>query len=286
MAVFVFAGPTLTAAEVRAELDAVCLPPVSQGDVYRVARAGARAVGIIDGYFECVPAVWHKEILWALARGTHVWGSASMGALRAAELAPFGMEGVGAIFEAYQGGTLNEDDAVAVRHGPPEAGYRCLSEALVNIRATLARAAAETVLGPGTRTALDELARGQFYADRSYPLLLRQGSERGLPAAELEAFRRWLPGHRIDQKRQDALAMLRVMRQRLAAGLGPRRVDYHLEHTVFWDNLIRSAGAAGDRGAGEPAMLPTDALLEQYARQLGHGQAEEFVGAVRQASGS
>jgi hypothetical protein len=90
----VFAGPTIPADEIRAIVDAVCLPPVAHGDVYRVSLERPRAIGIIDGYFERQPAVWHKEILWALNEGIHVFGSASMGALRAAELAPFGMVGV------------------------------------------------------------------------------------------------------------------------------------------------------------------------------------------------
>src|SRR5262249_44516336 len=112
----VFTGPTLSAAEASAELEALYLPPVAQGDVYRAALQGPRAIGIIDGTFERDPAVWHKEILWAMERGIRVFGSASMGALRAAELASFGMEGVGAIFAAYRDGVLEDDDEVAVAH--------------------------------------------------------------------------------------------------------------------------------------------------------------------------
>ena len=263
MNVYVFSGPTLSRGEIRAELDAVCLPPVSQGDVYRIARGGARAIGIIDGYFERVPAVWHKELLWAMAQGTHVYGSASMGALRAAELAAFGMEGVGAIFEAYRDGTLEDDDDVAIRHGPAETSYRCLSEALVNIRATLARAAAEAVISSACRAALERIAKDLFYPDRSYPQLLQRGAKRGLPTAELESLRTWLASHRIDQKRQDALAMLRAMRQHVTANLEPKRVSYQLEHTVYWDNLMRSAGAAEAPLDGESTTLTSDALLDE-----------------------
>ena len=93
--------------------------PVAQGDVYRAVTAvePLESIGIIDGQFDHVPAVWHKEILWAMDRGVHVYGSASMGALRAAELHAFGMEGVGEIFECYRDGTLEDDDEVAVVHG-------------------------------------------------------------------------------------------------------------------------------------------------------------------------
>ena len=83
-------------------------------------------------------AVWHKEILLALERGIEVWGAASMGALRAAELAPFGMRGVGAIYRAFARGALVADDEVAVAHLPAAQGYRAVSDALVNLRDGLA----------------------------------------------------------------------------------------------------------------------------------------------------
>src|SRR5258708_5321121 len=106
MSVVVFVGPTLPLETARLELDAIYRPPVAQGDVWRAARLNPRAIGIIDGYFEGVPTVWHKEILWAMAQGIHVVGAASMGALRAAELKDFGMEGVGPIYEAFVRGDL------------------------------------------------------------------------------------------------------------------------------------------------------------------------------------
>ena len=90
--------------------------------------------------FESVGAVWHKEILLALQDGIAVYGASSMGAIRAAELAPFGMVGVGAIYEAYCDGRYTDDDEVALLQGPATFGYPAMSEAMVNIRATVARA--------------------------------------------------------------------------------------------------------------------------------------------------
>ncbi|HVK84540.1 MAG TPA: TfuA-like protein [Kofleriaceae bacterium] len=116
MTTLVYVGPTLPAAEVAARLPgARVLPPVAVGDVLRaVKRGGVRRIAIIDGYFERMAAVWHKELLVALARGIEVWGAASMGALRAAELAPFGMRGIGGIYRAFASGELIADDEVAV----------------------------------------------------------------------------------------------------------------------------------------------------------------------------
>jgi hypothetical protein len=106
----IFLGPTLAVADARAELDAVYLPPVSAGDVYRLWRRRPQAIGIVDGYFERVPAVWHKEIMWIMERGVHVFGSAGIGALRAAELDTFGMRGVGRIYQSFKDGTSDKDD--------------------------------------------------------------------------------------------------------------------------------------------------------------------------------
>ena len=219
MTIILFTGPTLSAADARAEIDAVCLPPAAEGDVYRAAIERPQAIGIIDGYFEAVPAVWHKEILAAMADGIHVFGSASIGALRAAELAPFGMEGVGSIFEAFRDGRLLDDDEVAVLHGPAETGYVALSDAMVNIRATLERAPAEGIIDAAIASELTAIAKRTHYKDRRYDQLLRLGQAAGLAAADLSALRDWLPDGRVDRKRLDALEMLRTMRRRLAAGL-------------------------------------------------------------------
>ena len=40
---------------------------------------GATVIGLIDGFFENVASVWHKEILFALSEGVQVFGAASMG---------------------------------------------------------------------------------------------------------------------------------------------------------------------------------------------------------------
>jgi hypothetical protein len=250
MTAHVFIGPTLAAEEARAIWpDAVYMPPVRQGDVYRVVtRLRPDAVGIVDGYFAHVPSVWHKEILYALAEGIPVYGSASMGALRAAELAQFGMVGVGAIFEAYQtglgiggGAPFEDDDEVAVLHGPAETGYVALSEALVNVRWTFAEAAAQDVIAPATRDGLVATGKALFYQERSYDVILARARGR-VPDDEVERLRAWLPDHKINQKRIDAIAMLRAMRDRRPA---PLRVRYTLAETTYWEAAREAVDAEG-----------------------------------------
>ncbi|GAB4196242.1 MAG: hypothetical protein OHK0022_13590 [Roseiflexaceae bacterium] len=273
-----FTGPTISAADAAPLLDAVYLPPAAHGDVYRAARRRPQAIGIIDGYFEHVPSIWHKEILWAMREGVHVFGSSSMGALRAAELAAFGMEGVGAIFEAFQRGELEDDDEVAVAHAPAARDYRPLSVALVNIRATLAAAEAGRIIRPATGAALLTLARGLFYPERSYPRLLDLAAAQGLDQAELAALRAWLPEGQIDQKRADALALLGHIRARLEAGLPPKQVRYHFEHSIYWEYVRQTAGTTeGDPDAAESGWLLNSLIDEARLDPQLYRQARQGV---------
>lgn len=96
----IFAGLTLFGADVRPGTDYELRPPARQGDVHRAIMQGANVIGLIDGIYEHVPAIWHTRILFGLSHGVHIFGAASMGALRAAERAAFGMVGIGEIWRS------------------------------------------------------------------------------------------------------------------------------------------------------------------------------------------
>ncbi|GGP00019.1 TfuA-like protein [Wenjunlia tyrosinilytica] len=243
MTIYVFTGPTLGPKDRPDDLDMVYLPPVEQGHVYALAKRQPTAIGIIDGRYQDVPAVWHKEILWALGQGIPVYGSASMGALRAAELAAFGMRGVGWVFEAYRDGVIEDDDEVAIAHAGREDDFVPTSEAMVNIRRTLASAERDGHITAATRRRLTALVKETFFPSRSYGMLLELGRQAGLPGDELDALRGWLPNNRIDQKKADALRMLRVMRSDIEAGVKPE-ADFTFQHTVFFEQARLSAALA------------------------------------------
>jgi hypothetical protein len=282
----VFSGPTLSAAEVRAEIDADVLPPVSQGDVYRAALERPWGIGIIDGFFESVPAVWHKEILWAMSQGVHVFGAASMGALRAAELAAYGMTGVGAVFEAYRSGALTDDDEVAIVHGPADQGYRSMSDALVNIRATLGRARAEGVIDEAAHAAWLSLAKRTFYPLRSFAALLDAAGSLGIPPDAAARLRAWLPSGKLDVKRADARAMVRAMRAAREASTEPKVVRVKFEHTDLWEQVGRRPGRRDAAGQARPEaplldelrLLGPETLAELRTAALARALAVEEAG--------
>jgi hypothetical protein len=234
MRAIIFAGPSLPPRRRPDDARFDWRPPVRQGELYRAALAHPIAIGVIDGYFEVVPTVWHKEILWAMAQGIHVFGAASIGALRAAELDTFGMRGVGQIYEAYRDGVLEDDDEVAVLHGPEELGYPPLTEAMVNIRATLAEAARQRIIASGIAAQLRDIAKRRFYKDRTYEAVLQTAAASGVPAPLLRELADWLPQGRVDQKLRDAEAMLDAIRACLDANVPPLQVAYDLAETAAW----------------------------------------------------
>ena len=185
MKTLVFVGPTLRDIELA---NADIRPPVAVGDILRALRdRRVRRIAIIDGYFERMAAVWHKEILVALARGVEVWGAASMGALRAAELAPYGMRGIGKIYEAYRRGELVADDEVAVAHLPAEYGYRATSVALVDIRFALAAALRARRISKRDHDRHLAAARARFYRERTWDLPFPLRSQKTADARALVA---------------------------------------------------------------------------------------------------
>jgi hypothetical protein len=245
MSAVVFVGPTLPRADAESVLqEVVYLPPARQGDVFRAVRKyRPRAVGLIDGAFRDVPAVWHRELLWAMQAGVHVWGAASMGALRAAELAPFGMRGVGCIFAAYRDGRwgddptpFEDDDEVAVIHAPADAGAAPLSDAMVDLRATLDRAMAEGVIDPDTSRHLSARMKALHFPERSFARLAAEAADDPRTAALAD----WLRINKVSQKRLDACALLREMGALLQADPPPFHSTFRFEHALVWEQFLRT----------------------------------------------
>jgi len=241
----VFSGPTIAPADVAraAGEQAICRGPAGNGDVYRALQDGVRTILLIDGYFDHQLSVWHKEILWALHRGVRVYGASSLGALRAVELGPFGMVGLGRVFERFRDGELEDDDEVAVAHAPAEQGYRPSSDAMVNIRASIERAAGRGLLDGATAATLVALAKDQFYAARSLRGLLALARQSGIDGGALAAFGASLDDGSgvVDQKRLDALAALETL-VRLhgePARAGRPQPTFHFEYTEAWHEALQ-----------------------------------------------
>lgn len=257
-AVVCFSGPSLTPrAAALLFPEALCLGPAAQGDVYRACVQQAqrpRAVCLIDGFFEHRPAVTHKELLWALHQGIPVYGAASLGALRAVELAPYGMRGWGEVYELYATGAVEDDDEVAIVHAPAAQDYRPGSDALVNIRRNLDAARLRGVVSRSACQRLIAHAKALFYPERSYRRLLTHAAT-FMPTHELEALEAWLanPARCSDTKQRDAETLLVHVRELWRSERLPTpRVRCEFAVTDAWVNITAPPSSALD---GQPGLL-------------------------------
>ncbi len=205
----IFLGSSLPIAEARKILDADYRPPVKRGDVDALfKKRRPQAIAIIDGEFFQSLAISPKEILRAIELRVPVWGASSLGALRAAELHPFGMRGVGKVFELYRSGRVIFDDEVAVAYSREDG--RPLSEAMINMRVALTQARTQGIVSSTIARRLIAEARSMYFPDRSWPALWHK-SQSWLPAADLRALKHYIATIKPDVKRDDARLLLHQM---------------------------------------------------------------------------
>jgi hypothetical protein len=158
----VYLGPSMRVSEARQILEADYRPPIKRGDL--PAQFDGTIV-IIDGEFGQNLSVSPNEILRLLDQGTTVAGASSMGALRAAELHPCGMQGHGWIFQQYLSGRIVSDDEVALTFSPFD--LQPVTIPLVNVRYWLEQLEVRGEVDRRTANRMLAAARRVFYADRT-----------------------------------------------------------------------------------------------------------------------
>jgi hypothetical protein len=266
VSVIVFAGPSISGEEVAKLLPGSILrPPAAQGDLYLAAQERPLAIALIDGYFDRVPAVWHKEILWALAEGIPIFGASSMGALRAAELAALGMVGMGEVFEAFRTGVLEDDDEVAIAHGPSEFDYRHLSEAMVDIRSTLAAAELQGVISSRLAERILKNAKELYYPERTIAAALDRLSCPAASANQIFKLRIWLKTNFISVKHQDAVLLLKSLAELQRTGFTLPKMTFKFEYTELWQHAVQAAKSISETRT--PLELSAEAVLDELRLQ-------------------
>ena len=135
---WIFVGPTLVDSKVSLtqlkKKGYIVLPPIKRGDLPSIVTNNSNGrIVIVDGVFQDFPSVGHKEILYALQNDWDVWGLASMGAIRAAEMDTLGMKGFGEVYKLFKEKKL-DDDEVALLFAPEELNYKPMTEPLIHFR--------------------------------------------------------------------------------------------------------------------------------------------------------
>jgi hypothetical protein len=212
MKAVVYTGTSISHRDARKILDADYRPPVRREDIRRLLRSAPEIIGIIDGVFFDSAAVAHREIIEALKLGIIVVGGGSMGALRAYELEPYGMIGVGRIYEMYRSGVIESDDEVALTFDPET--MQPLSVPLVNLRLTLRLAQDKGILTADETAGILDITRKIFYPDRNFRNIINECAKKGIIAYPgKERVGDFFKSHEVDVKREDAILVLERIKE-------------------------------------------------------------------------
>jgi hypothetical protein len=214
----VFVGPSLSGIELDRRL--VRFGPALLGSIYLASKAGYKVIGLVDGLFGNVPTVWHKEILYALEHGCVVYGSSSVGALRAAELHGYGMQGIGLCYRLYRAGVVTDDDEVALLHGDAATNYSHFSEPLINARFTLRRLCRRGFLNHDQEVETAKQFKKIHFSERTFAryrrvLVSTFGTREGERICGLLQLHYW------DVKREDAGLLVRHVLNSPSSGAAP-----------------------------------------------------------------
>src|SRR5271165_6426875 len=236
MDLIIFAGPSLGVPDPTLSQRIDFREPAIRGDILSAALEEPTAIGLLDGVLETSASVWYKEIIFALAKGISVFGASSLGAIRAVELAPFGMVGIGDVFRSYRDGVLEDDDEIVLQHGPAELGFVTLSEAMVNVRATLRSATTASILTATEAEKLCTVAKALFYKDRMWDQIVASAEQVGLSRFVGDNLIAWVSKNSVDVKRQDAEELVRTILEWVPNPNLNRNFPV-LSHTIYWNLL-------------------------------------------------
>ncbi|GIH62569.1 TfuA-like protein [Microbispora siamensis] len=207
MTAVVFAGPSLRRESVPDRRDIEILPPIQRGDIDALLARDMppTVIGIVDGRFMQSLSISPKEVLKAIDQGIHLLGSSSMGALRAVECAPYGMHGVGKIFEEYLSGRVDADDEVAMIYS--EGDFLPISEPMINLRFAVKAGVSAGAFEEHTGEVFLRAAKALYFPERTVDRVLRLTAGE-VTAKEHRRIGEFFASSAPDTKSEDAAALM------------------------------------------------------------------------------
>lgn len=204
----IFLGPSLSTEKAKKILDADYRKPAKKGDFLQLVFKETKYVGLIDGFFlQDYPPTPIEIYNLLRKKGTKVYGSSSLGALRAVELSKYGMIGVGKIFNLFRKGILDADDEVAVTF----TGYsNYKSEALIDIRYNLFLAQKMGIIDIETKKIILRISKQTYFPYRTYSDILDKCKHKYPEInSQIEKFSEHIQTNRKSLKENDAVLLLK-----------------------------------------------------------------------------
>jgi TfuA protein len=208
----IFLGPSLSIEKAKKILEADYRKPAKKGDLFQLIFNETRIVGLIDGYFlQDYPPTPIEVYNLVKKKETKVYGSSSLGALRAVELSKYGMIGVGKIFNLFRNGILDSDDEVAVTF-TDYSDYK--SEALIDIRYNLFLAQKMKVIDKEVKRIILQVSKQTYFPYRTYTDILDKCKQKYPDySLQIEKFSEYIQSNRKSLKEDDAVLLLKRIKR-------------------------------------------------------------------------
>ena len=204
----IFLGPSLSREKARKILDADYRLPAKKGDLLQLILKEVDIVGLVDGYFlQDYPPTPIEVYNLVRKKNVKVFGSSSLGALRAVELGKYGMIGIGKIFRLFRDGILEADDEVAVTF-TDYTNYK--SEALIDIRYNLFLAQKYKIIDNRTGRSILKVSKQTYFPYRTYEDILDKCKLKYPEInSQVESFRGYILNNKKSLKERDAVRLLK-----------------------------------------------------------------------------
>jgi len=204
----IFLGPSLSREKARKILDADYRLPAKKGDLLQLILKEVDIIGLVDGYFlQDYPPTPIEVYNLVRKRSVKVFGSSSLGALRAVELGKYGMIGIGKIFRLFRDGILESDDEVAVTF-TDYTNYK--SEALIDIRYNLFLAQKYKIIDNRTGRSILKVSKQTYFPYRTYEDILDKCKLKYPEInSQVESFRGYILNNKKSLKERDAVRLLK-----------------------------------------------------------------------------
>ena len=204
----IFLGPSLSKEKARKILDADYRLPAKKGDLLQLIPKEVDIVGLVDGYFlQDYPPTPIEVYNLVRKKNVKVFGSSSLGALRAVELGKYGMIGIGKIFRLFRDGILESDDEVAVTF-TDYTNYK--SEALIDIRYNLFLAQKYKIIDNRTGRSILKVSKQTYFPYRTYEDILDKCKLKYPEInSQVESFRSYILNNKKSLKERDAVRLLK-----------------------------------------------------------------------------
>ena len=160
--------------------DAETCGPIKRSDLIGDIKRQVHVVGIVDGEFLQSRAVSPTDIMDALRCGLKVYGSSSMGAIRAAELDSYGMIGCGKIYEFIKRTPYFKDDHLGLVFYK---GYSAFNYAYLDFVFGLEQLCSDGEISTGDLRTLIRYYKKLHFSERNmHTLKMRISNESSHPA--------------------------------------------------------------------------------------------------------